>query len=273
MPTWNENDYVKRAEEIASQHAVSKKSLNELCEKMARDENMNPNEIRTLVRLANVATFQELFKRKDDGDKMVEFDTGDPEKVISNIVSAAGQEPESANIHNDKLSSEIPDQMREVRQGFKFEAVPEVKVASDDAPVKPGRTDLVVLNLQKLAENFEVERLIAGRQWEEALDKLAHECRKIPVHSRDTVLSLFEKDALATYGNDIMPELVYTFGLVRRDLAVPSAEKIAQLKERHVVEDTKYTRLLKTAQEARQHFLKFESGLAWIKKNTPILGG
>ena len=269
MPNWNESEYVKRAGEIASQHVNSKKPLNELCEKIARDENMNPNEIRTLVRLANVATFQELFKRKDDGDKMVEFDTGDPEKVINNIVSSAGHEQQSANIHNDKLAAEIPDQMREVRQGFKFE-LPVEKVASEDAPEKPGRTDLVILNLQKLAEEFEIERQIYGQRWEDQLNKLAMEFRKIGVK---TDFEALEKDALATYGEDAVPELTYLGGLLRRVVAVPAPEKLAVLQERHLVEDNKFNALLKTAYDARQEYLRFEGGLEWIKKNTPKLEG
>ena len=340
MPSWNESEYVKRANEIASQHVISKKSLDELCEKVARDENMNPNEIRTLVRLANVATFQELFKRKDDGDKMVEFDTGDPEKVINNIVSEAGQEPQSANIYNDKLSSEIPDLMREVRRGpvtypvklaaqtthhwivypegqkdteeyrksvadtlrdnkhfhdwvgkskkgehyklphggfvvhdeeYVHEDKPEKK-ASDDEFTKPGRTDLVILNLQKLAEEFEIERRIAGSQWERAVEKLASEYRKLSSSVRQEFMDEFEKDAFATYGTDIVPELTYMCSLTRQILAVPAMEKVAQLKDRRLVEDNEYLGMLKTAYEARQHYQKFENGLAWIKANTPKLG-
>jgi hypothetical protein len=272
MPNWNESEYTKRAGEIASQHVNSKKALNELCEKVARDENMNPNEIRTLVRLANVATFQEIFKRKDDGDKMVEFDTGDPEKVINNLVSSAGQAGQTANIHNDKLASEIPDQMREVRQGFKYEVHVE-KMASEDAPEKPGRTDIVILNLEKLANEFEIERRIYGQCWEDQLNKLALEFKKVQPRSPSEMFEAFEKDALATYGEDAVPELAYLGSLLRRSVTVPAPEKLAMLQERHLVEDNKFNTLLKTAYDARQEFIRFENGLGWIQKNTPKLEG
>ena len=65
MARWNEGEFVERAGRIARAHAVTKKPLNDLSAKVARDENLQPDEIRTLVRLANVATFQELFKNKD----------------------------------------------------------------------------------------------------------------------------------------------------------------------------------------------------------------
>src|ERR1035437_4373512 len=99
MPDWNEAEYVKRASDVARDFATLKKPINDLCEKIARDESLNPDEIRTLVRLSNVAAFQQLCKDKAAAgapDRMVEFDVGNPESVIQRIQSSGESPPEPA---------------------------------------------------------------------------------------------------------------------------------------------------------------------------------
>lgn len=271
MSRWNESEFVERAGRIAHDHAVTKKPLNDLSEKVARDENLQPDEIRTLVRLANVATFQELFKRKDDGDKMIEFESGDPEAVINRIVSSAQESPQSANIHNDKLASawDAPDMMVAKRLGREFDPPVTEKVASDDAP-RPMRQDLAVLALQKLASEFEIERISAGHRWESLTDKLAAEFRKAPGYG--PAFSDFEKDAYADHGMDAWPELKCVRETLRLPTTEPSSTKVAELQARHVTDDTRSLRTLKQAMDARADYERFTSGLDWIRQNMPAMG-
>lgn len=269
MPRWNEQEYIKHAQSLAEQHVVSKKSLNELSEKFATENKLNPEEIRTLVRLANVATFQELFKKKDGGDKMIEFDTGDPEAVIRNMVSQASAPPQTANVNNDKLAGEVPDMMREKRLGKKFDPVPEAeKVAEYEE--KPARADIVVMNLRKLASEFTLARLSAGAQWEEKLGSLAKVFKRAPGYGpkfRD-----FEKMAWADLGSDAAPEMAVLY----EELKVPglpmTTEKMSHLQERLVVDDTPEITLLREAHEARKTYQKMAGALAWVDKNMPALG-
>lgn len=272
MSRWNEAEYVERAGRIAHDHAITKKSLNDLSEKVARDENLQPDEIRTLVRLANVATFQELFKRKDDGDKMIEFESGDPEAVIHRIVATAEQTPQSANIGNDKLASawEVPDQMTETRFGRKFDEPAQIKVAADSDTERPMRRDLAILALRKLAQEFEIERISAGQRWEAQLDKLAAEFRKAPGYG--PAYADFEKDAFADFGESVLPELTGLRAALRMPTLVVDSAKIAALQERHVTDDSRPLRLLKEAVEIRDDYEKFDAGLTWIKKNAVSLG-
>lgn len=271
MARWTEAEFIERAGRIAHDHAVSKKPLNDLSEKVARDDNLQPDEIRTLVRLANVATFQELFKRKDDGDKMVEFESGDPEAVINRIVTAAQEAPQSANIHNDKLASlwTAPDMMVAKRLGRAFDDPAQEKLASDSAPA-PMRHDLAVLALRKLAEEFEIERISAGQRWETLTDKLAATFRRAPGYGPS--FGEFEKDAYADVGDAAQPEL----HTVRESLRLPAepvpAEKIAHFQNHRVVEDTENLRLLKKAMAAREDYNHFTAGLKWIEDNMPSLG-
>ena len=280
MARWDEKEFVKRAGQIAQDHAITKKTINDLSEKVARDENLQPDEIRTLVRLANVATFQELFKGKDasnGGDKMIEFESGDPEAVIHRIVDAAQEEPQAASITNDKLATtsawDAPDQMIETRFGHKFdEPLAEKTAAELDAEyvARPMRQDLAILALRKLAEEFGVERLSAGARWEEGLAKLAGEFRKAPGYG--PVYTDFEKDAFAEHGLDCLPEILGLRSSLGLPEITPDTEKVAYLHERHVTEDTPELRMFKEALESRGDFEKFTSGLDWIDQNMPELG-
>ena len=274
MARWNEGEFVERAGRIAHDHAVSKKTINDLSEKVARDENLQPDEIRTLVRLANVATFQELFKGKDasnGGDKMIEFESGDPEAVIHRIVDSAQNQPQTASIHNDKLASwDAPDQMVEKRLGHKFDVAPMEKTAAEmDATYteRPMRRDLAILALRKLATEFEVEHLAAGARWESVVVKLAAEFKKAPGYG--PAYGSFEKDAFSEHGMDCWPEIVGLRETLRLPEIQPSGVKIAELQARHVTDDTAQLKTLKHALEARADYEKFKAGLAWINENTP----
>lgn len=271
MATWNESEYVRRAQEIATKHVHGKTALNDLTEKTARDENLNPEEIRTLGRLANVATFQEYFKVKTaskDSDRMVEFEVCDPEAVIRRIVQEAQvPAPESATVLNDKLACELPDMMKEKRLGRKFD---EITKTASEATERAPRRDMVVLNLQKLAADFEVEKVIEANRWEGQVSHLAKRFKKAAGYGPD--YDAFEKDAMAEFGQECFPELM----ALRQDLRrapVPTIaeEKLAQLQERHVTEETQELALLKTAMESRVRYVKLGRGLEWIAKNMPVL--
>lgn len=270
MARWNENEFIKHAQSIAQQHLVTKKSLNELSEKFAGENSLNPEEIRTLVRLANVATFQELFKNKSDGDKMVEFETGDPEAVIRRMVAASSGAPQSANVNNDKLAGELPDLMKDKRRGFSLPEEAEVKTASNAAEVKPARADVVVMNLRKLASEFSVEKVAAGARWEEKLDKLVTTFKRAPGYGPE--FNTFEKEAWASFGSDVAPEMAFLYEELRLNKQPPASEKVAFLVERVAASDTKELGILKEAVEARKTFQKMSGALAWIDKNMPALG-
>ena len=269
MARWSESEYVAHAKGLAEQHLVSKKSLNELSEKFANENKLNPEEIRTLVRLANVATFQELFKNKDGGDKMIEFDTGDPEAVIRNMVSSASAPPQTANINNDKLAGEVPDMMREKRLGKKFDPVPEVEKIAEYTD-KPAREDVVVMTLRKLASEFTLSRISAGSQWEEKLGALAQVFKCAPGYG--PTFGEFEKTAWADLGSEVAPEMAFLYETLKITRPPPAQEKVAFLQERLVVADSSELKLLRQAYGARQTYQKMAGALAWVDKNMPALG-
>ena len=62
---WQRNNYEDAAQKIGKEFAENRGnntvSINQLATKIARDNNLNPEGIRTMVRLANVAVFEEIF--------------------------------------------------------------------------------------------------------------------------------------------------------------------------------------------------------------------
>lgn len=271
MPAWSEDDYVKHAAVIAQQSAVSKKSLNDICEKFAQDNSLNPEEIRTVVRLSNVAMFQHQFKEKDmqkHADRHVEFDVGDPEIVIMRLHQAAAAGPQTANTENDKLAGEVPDMMAAKRRGFELDNGT-VKVASDHE-IKPARTDMVVLTMRKLGAEFESRRLQASFRWEQKIAALYDTFRKAPGYGPD--FGAFEKDAYAEFGDNASLELES----LRKDLRlgesrIPADER-AKLADHHVTEPSVHIGLLKEALDARADYVSCEEASVWVKDHMPPLG-
>jgi hypothetical protein len=91
---WTRAEYDNAATQIGKEFASSngQMRINDLATKVATENHLNPEGIQTLVRLANVAAFQELFtKRAGSEDRMIEFEVGDPDLVISNIYAETKQ--------------------------------------------------------------------------------------------------------------------------------------------------------------------------------------
>jgi len=263
MARWDEGQFVEQAQRIAKRHTTTKESINNLAEKVARDTNLNPDEIRTLVRLSNVAAFQEIFRQKTGGDKMVEFVTGDPETVIRSMVSPDAPAP--ANVMNDKLASyDVPDQMRAKRFGVAEVTEQTKEASSDEEPTeKPPRRDMVILNLRKIAEELTVEKFAAGQRWETTLDGLTTKLKR-PAGYGVTVDAL-TKDAAATFGSDANHELAYLYENLRRPVRFLSDEKTAELQERWAASESDELNILKTAVEARKQFVELSEGLKWVE--------
>jgi hypothetical protein len=267
MVNWHEEQYVKQAQTLAQRHVQTSKPINELAVKVATDHAMSPDEIRTLVRLANVAVFQELFKRKDDGDKMVEFETGDPEAVIQRLVAAQNAPLETATVDNDKLAFEVPDQMRAKRYaGVTLPDEPWNRAAVEKTAA--ARPDLSVMALRKVEDEFTVRKHAAAQAWEATLTKLAHLLRAAPGYGM--TYEDFEKDAYAEFGTDAEPELTYLRELTHRPAGSLAAEKVAALQEYHAVDETPALDMFKAAHAERSEYVRLEKGMAWVAEQLGV---
>lgn len=270
MPTWNEAEYIRRSSAIAHDFVTTKKPLSDLCEKVAREEALAPDEIRTLVRLSNVAAFQEVFRAKaraNAPDRMVEFDVGDPEAVIQRIRDSVANPPRPATAQDDKLAFELPDEMRAVRQGCPPDPPPLEKAATEALEPRPLRMDRAILTLRKLASELNIERQLAANRWESTLSKLAQVFRKVPGYGPS--YSAFEKDAWSEHGMEALPEVTFLRETLRLPPPAPVPEKVAFLAARHITTKTAELVLLREAASLRTAFVNLTDGLRWINENTP----
>jgi hypothetical protein len=153
--------------------------------------------------------------------------------------------------------------MREVRQGFNFDAPAQEKVASDDAPSKAPPRHLAKYALENLRDEFKIERMVEENAWEAKIAELSKRFRLAEGYGPS--FAEFEKDAYAAFGSDAVPEMAGLCAELRRDFVLPTQEKVAALTARRVVDTSALElRLLKEAGEARAAFEKYEAGLKWI---------
>lgn len=250
MPRWHEEQYINHAKTLATQFAVSRRPLNELTGKFAQDHALNPDEIRTLVRLTNVAAFQELFARKNDGDKMVEFETGDPEVVIQNLIAEKAAPP-TATVDSDKLASEragpLPDLMRDIRSGFTLP--PLEKRAYEDAP-KPRRTpEQAELKRRQVLAEVRDAKEAAAMHWDDNVTKLVNHFKE-EVNPAEA-FNLFAKQAWALEP-DAEVELTYVASALRCPL--DNAKVASDYADRVLSSETKATRMLGALVKHRQTY-------------------
>lgn len=255
MATWTEDEFVSRAKMLARAHAGAKTPINDLVEKVAREAELSPDSIRTLGRLTNVAVFQELFQQKaaaSESDRMVEFEPGDPEVVITRVVKSAAIQDVAAPTKT--ASAEIPDLMRGVR-GYCTD--PEKVAAYDEVSERIAPKQLELMRLRKMADELAVTTKTAAMRWESGVSALSRCFNKAPGYGPS--YADFEKAALAAHGMAAVPELV----ALREDLKLPklevSAEKVAHLSDKYAHEETLELRLLADSVQNREHYLTLKT--------------
>jgi len=197
-------EYETAAEEIALKYAESKGavSVNKLAEDMSRTSSLNPDGIRTMVRLANVSVFEKLFSAKTGEDRMIEYEPGDAEVVINSIFASEKQ----ACV--DYLTKEADyDRFQDYHGDFN----PMTKTANSEEHFtgkpedrKPTRKEAkFVINQarEKLAE----EKVQVEHRWISAMEKLAENAK---IYASNPAARIrFEKLAVSALGEQVIPEL------------------------------------------------------------------
>lgn len=254
MARWTEDQFIEKAKGVAKQHVVSKRPLTELAQKCAEEHALNPDEIRTLVRLANVAAFQEHFAAKQDGDKMVEFDVGDPEAVVRRIVESRETPVETASIHSDKLATEEPAKMT-----TQTEDLPQEKWASFGLTPRNLTAEQETMRRNRAIDEVNIEKLAAHHKWAAELESLVPEFRRAPGYGLD--FGDFVKQASASQGAEAFPELLaLADALGRRDaVALSKMTSFEKQADFIAVKETKPLETLKRAVEARQAYEKLSA--------------
>lgn len=259
MPRWNEADYLDRAKQIASQHVTSGTTLNDLTEKVARENALSPDEIRTLVRLSNVEAFRAHFEaRKEAEDRNVDYEVGDAEAVIRRLVDGARPMPGlkvAADLW-DQVAS-IPDERTEERYG----ALPVEKVAAEEIPVTHLHPLQWALNREKIAEDLRIALQQADAQWGSKIAEVHQYLDHAPGYGLD--YATFCKDALALFGSKVAEDLRLLGESLGHTTFDFSEAKIASIQETHLAGPaTPALRCLEKAAEARLAVATNQAALA-----------
>lgn len=278
---WSRPEFEKAAKAIGAAYCAAggTTSVDDLSMKVATENGLDPDSIRTLVRLANVSTFEACFeqmKLAGAPDRDVLFDVGDAEKVISMLHAGAASQyattkiasaydrtvdwygNNTSNLSMEKVAAETPES------------------AANPSPV------LSPLELSRLREKAATQlneaKLQLDARWNMGIDKLAQEIR-VNVPAGDAWLA-FEKLALASEtSGDVLCELATLNTILRRPGMVTVGmigpalrEKVAHI-QAHVVAHPTSTqqRILKqltNCSATRQAYVKVAAALKSLQTET-----
>jgi len=257
----NVSDFSKAATQIATRFVDSggDESINDLSVKVAQQSALNPDGVRTLVRMANVVAFEKLMaKSASNGaeDRMIEYQTGDPEEVLLLLGAAAEEKiaaatPQQTTHHYDQVLDFFGDTPTTAPQSS-LEKVA-TSVQEDPAPPRVMSPREARLYVEKAAQSLKDRQGLEEQMWLMATEKAAS---LVQIHAESPTQHIeLEKAAIANCDADVIPELRMVRELLRiSGSEVCGGEKIAALKENHVSllkpeEET----IIETIKEASSH--------------------
>jgi hypothetical protein len=236
--------------------------------KLAKDNQMNPEQIKRLVESTNTSAFLDSFKTKTGNQRMVEFDVADASKAIESALDAPqqGMGRDSITITISRGSDE------ELFSDVANEYEPKVaeyteKVASNKKPL-PTKEEKVSGYISNMYKDSLLDKLAACNYTASDLaDDIASSFKGI--YSRDKYAS-FELDALSQLGNKAMPAL----HMVRNRLGMKklarnlSEAETYYLADRHVVFEGNNDLLSKVAEiaELTEEHINVSKGLDYLNK-------
>jgi hypothetical protein len=301
---WQRSDYDAAAQKIGKDFAENRGnstvSINQLATKVARDNNLNPEGIRTMVRLANVSVFEEIFQKHAGNDKMFEFEVGDPEVVINTLyqetktamdkVAGDSSAPYSreADYFGDVPSSEVTPKTTRIFEEFEaVERNPEMEKAANNihelyrglvagfVDVVPAFNPISALEVRQQMSNAQEKLAMEKREHEfEWVDTLEKTAKLFNVASlSDSEGICLEKDAVSLLGEDAIPDIAALRTMTGRctKYALLGGSSVQEVTNRHVSNPTAETRgiiqMLKTARDTRNEMHVCTKGIEWITNN------
>lgn len=236
MRVLQRQDYENLAKEAVARMVNDNVPLSDTLVKVSDDMGLNPDQIKALVQVANTLAHLDLFDRKTDGDKVIDFDPADPDSVVKKVVSggeeAECEEPSSLN----DFYGDLPDMTQKDKgegegegEGLDGVGTP-ADVGNLDGPdVSPEHRQIMIIKIRKVAEELKQRKITAALNYEEEVDKLAAEFAKLYGPNFEE----FEKDAIDTHGADAIPILFD----IRERLRLPEI-KLAVFEKRARLVDT-----------------------------------
>jgi len=255
MRVYRPEDFKKMARAVVDRSFTSSTPLNDEIVKSALDNELNPDQIKNLVQLANTMAHLTLFDKKDGDDKLVEFDPADPSTVLKDVYK--DEEPEVVESVSDSPErttdmfgglTEIADKVKGMLgqdvAGPAEEVVEETAAPAE--PMSPKKRSMIIIKIRKVAEDLNDRKLQSAYEYKEELDKLASEFAKLYGPDYDA----FEKDAVSLRGAVATPILAD----IRQCLRLPgtvdtSHAKLARVVDGNTPEMRSLDTLLKLAEE------------------------
>ena len=238
---WMRNDYEKAADTIAKEFAAGNGAvtINQLSTKIATDAGLNPDGIRTLVRLANVNAFNELFaKQAGKEDRMFEFETGDPELVISALHSNA----KLAHVSSFPVQLDNHDMLADYFGGFSMKVAEEIENLEDNESTGGSECDeecqapvlhkAEVTNLYNRAKDKVTEEKKASEiRWGLALEKAARVTREVAGRNVHFNKTAFYRDLVSASNGTCLDDIkgLHAFLTREEDVDVLGGMKVAEV--------------------------------------------
>lgn len=254
---WSPDEYARQAESVADAfcagQGVGGNDLSTLVEKVARDNALNPEQIRRLGRAANTAVFGRKYaSRRGEPDRRIDFDPVDAETIISRLQSSAAPQLNKVASYPD-----LPDPRRRPVE----KTAGEVREPAPRAPPAVPRWS----HLQKLASELPIELRQLDIRWQSNLRALAEDCR---AQTHDHVS--FEKNAVAVLGAEVLTELNGVRDLLGFAPLVVDRAKLAEAHDEALVGvEDRSTRLLRQASLARAEYAKKLAELNAVREALP----
>lgn len=282
---WTRNDFEKAALEIGKQFVSSggKTSINDLSTKVASDNKLNIEGIRTVVRLANVSAFEQLFAKSaadKASDRMLEFEVGDPEIVVNRLHKDAQEKHEvkTASTYNRTLDL-YGDVVRDREPLEKTASAVPGYTSSTAQEQKPVSRQAVQLQFKLASDRIREQGLQAKVRWSNTMENAIQSVRVCA--DTPAKIATFEKNAVALFGEDVIPELyaintaIYSkrpgYGVATLT-QYAGQEKVASIADGHIATVRKFDmlmQLVKEASDARKQYQLCKKSEQWVSDNMP----
>lgn len=202
----------KLAHQVVDRFLLEKVALTDGVVETARQEDLNPEQIKRLVESVNNLTFLKKFNGTPSGqDRVVEFETANPNAAIQRLLEDAKAE---CNPGAEETKTSAYNDLPFTRAGLP-EALPEEKTAAAPEPRSPDKS-LTILKLRKTAELLDEQKYQARMGLTETLEDLATRFTRVG----GATFEAFEKDAFYKWGDAAGPHLQ----LLRQSLRLPMAD-------------------------------------------------
>jgi len=268
-------DYEELAKEAVAGLLDSQVPLQSGIVKIAKREELGPEQIRRVVEMANTHTFLDLFKKSAGDDRMVEFEVADPDKTLEAFydgpveVEPVSDKVEEAKEHLNDSTSFFDDVADENSDNDDLDPPDQddgaTKVASWQPRVDAREAEFTAVRTARMLSSLQDKVAHACHSCDEFAAGIANEHRGI--YSREK-LAQWEQDSLAAFGSDA----VHCINAVRERLgkpvytAMPDSALVKQASQYHVYETTDALRAAGHFLRTREHGLAAREGLRQLRE-------